>query len=103
MNIYLMEIHRFFGGSDQFKVVATDKADAIIKAREHMQLNPHFWCGNHMKDTLRVVKKTKDKVCDCFGKPILSHTRAEYECWECPFEHECEAKRKENQHEHCEK
>ena len=96
MNIYLMEIHRFFGGSDQFKVVAEDKADAIIKAREHMRLNPHFWCGNHMKDTLRVVKKLKDKCPSCFGHVISGNARAENECWECPFEHECEAKRKEN-------
>lgn len=95
MHIYLMEIHRFFGGNDQFKVVAEDKADAISKAREYMRRDTHFWGGNHMKDTLRVVKKLKDEVCDCFGKPILSHTRAEYECWECPFEKECDAKRKE--------
>lgn len=93
MNIYLMEIQRFFGGSDQFKVIAEDKADAITKAREYMRTNPHFWGGNHMKDTLRCVKKTKDKCCDCFGQPILYHTRVEYECEECPFKRECDTAR----------
>ena len=60
MHKYLMEIRRYFGGSDQFTVVAENKADAIIKANEHMQTNPHFWGGNHMKDTLKCVKKVKE-------------------------------------------
>ena len=44
---------------------------------------------------MNIFGRKEVNTCDCFGKPILWHTRAEYECDECTFERECEAVRKE--------
>ena len=76
-----------------------DKADEIFYNAQEEFIR--FLASNGYKMEMGVIRKAKSTYpeCDCFGKPILHHTRAEYECWECPFERECDAKRKEMQHE----
>lgn len=54
---YLMEIRQFFSGYEQFTVEARSKAEALEKAKEYINTNPHFAGGNHERKSLRCVKK----------------------------------------------
>lgn len=57
MSKYLMEISKYFGGKIEFTIDATDKADALEKARNRVSSTHEF--DNCKKDTLRVVKKLR--------------------------------------------
>lgn len=61
MHKYLMEVDQFFGGCSRFEVEAESKTEAMEKAKEYMRTNPNFWGGNHKQDTLRCLKKIKEK------------------------------------------
>ena len=59
MHKYLMEIRHFFRGNEQFVIEAENKADALVKAKEHVDTDPHFFGGNYDKDIIKCVKKMK--------------------------------------------
>ena len=61
MHEYLMEVRHYFSGYEPFKIEAEDKANALAKAREYVDKNPHYWGGNYDKRTIRCVKKLKQK------------------------------------------
>lgn len=55
VNKYLMEISKYFGGKIEFTIDATDKADALEKAKERVSSSHEF--DDCKKDTIKVVKK----------------------------------------------
>ena len=61
MHKYLMEVDEYFGGCERFEVEAESKDDAMEKGKEYMEKNPNFWGGKYNKNTLRCLKKIKEK------------------------------------------
>ena len=59
MNKYLVEIKKYFGGKIEFIIEATDKKDALEKAKSYVERSYKF--DNCKKDTIRVVKKLQSK------------------------------------------
>ena len=60
VNRYQCSINHFAGAKVLFEVEATDKADALVKAREHARKNIQ-WGGNYLENTVRVIKKIQKK------------------------------------------
>lgn len=56
---YLMEVEEYFGGGLRFQVVAANREEAIVKAKEYLRSKPGK--DNRRDNTLRVVKKLKPK------------------------------------------
>lgn len=61
MNAYLMTVTGFFAGDVQFVINAENKADAVKKGLEHVRSNPKYGGGNFKRDSVRVVKKLRNK------------------------------------------
>ena len=59
MNRYLMMIHHYFGGEHYFEITAENKYDAIVKARQYVNVNPEYSGGNYKFDSISCVKKLK--------------------------------------------
>lgn len=58
MNKYLVEISHYFRGDETFEVVAQNKAEALVKAKEYVKKSP-LYGDNYKVDSVRIVKKLK--------------------------------------------
>lgn len=59
-NRYLCSIKSFFGAATFFEIKAADKAEALVKAREHARTHIE-WGGNYDSRTVAVIKKLQKK------------------------------------------
>ncbi len=59
-NLYRCSIKSFFGSTTYFEVEATDKADALMKARDHARTHIE-WGGNYDSRSVTVIKKLQKK------------------------------------------
>lgn len=57
LNKYLMGITHYSGAKEQFEIEATNKAEAVEKAKAYVRTNPHFWGGNYCEHTIKCIKK----------------------------------------------
>jgi hypothetical protein len=60
-NLYRCSIKSFFGSLTYFNIEATDKADALVKAKEYARVNIE-WGGNYDSRSVQVVKKLQMKT-----------------------------------------
>lgn len=59
-NLYQCSIKSFFGSPTYFNIEATDKADALVKARKYARINIE-WGGNYDSRSVAVIKKIQKK------------------------------------------
>lgn len=59
-NKYLMRIEGYFSGWKEFEIVADNKQDALIKAKEYCKSHPIYGHGGNYKlDSIECIKKLK--------------------------------------------
>lgn len=61
MNQYLMQIEHYFCGTEEFKVSATDKEDAVFVAKQYIKRNPKYSGGNYKMSSICVIKKDESE------------------------------------------
>ena len=61
MNQYQIEIQRYFSGPESFIIHAEDKTSARLRAKEYVANHPVYRSGNYNLDSIRVVKKLRNK------------------------------------------